>query len=139
MEVQVNMWAILLATASSMAVGAFWYSRPVFGDLWIKLAKLNPKAMEKRSAGPLILTAMLSFVTAYTLAHVSFLSNNFFHHSFLRDAVTTAFWLWLGLTAARIMVHDIFESRAKELTLITIFHEAATILIMGVIIGLMKP
>jgi hypothetical protein len=41
-------------------------------------------------------------VTAFVLAHVTFVANKFFHNSFLSDALQTAFWLWLGFTAARL-------------------------------------
>ena len=139
MEVQINIWAVLLATASSMVVGSIWYARSVFGNTWMKLAKLNPKDMGKASVLPLLLTVVLSFLTAYILAHVAYLSHQFFHDSFLHDALSTAFWLWVGLTAARIAVHDLFERRPGKLTILTIAHELVTIMLMGLIIGLMKP
>ena len=136
MDVQVNYWAVLIAMFSSMAVGSIWYSRGVFGNTWIKLAKIN---MSKNGSAvlPIVATAIVSLITAYVLAHVAFLSNQFFHNSFLQDAVTTAFWLWLGLTAARFITHDAFEGRPVKLTVINISHEFVTILIMGAIIGLM--
>ena len=136
MDVQVNYWAVLIAMLSSMAVGSIWYSRGVFGNTWIKLAKIT---MSKNGSAvlPIVATAIVSLITAYVLAHVAFLSNQFFHNSFLQDAVTTAFWLWLGLTAARFITHDAFEGRPVKLTVINISHEFVTILIMGAIIGLM--
>jgi hypothetical protein len=50
-----------------------------------------------------------------------------------------SFWPWLGLTAARIAVHDLFENRPNRLTLLTIGHELVTLLAMALIIGLLKP
>lgn len=77
-----------------------------------------------------------SLVTAYVLAHVTFLSHSFFKNdSFLQDALATAFWLWVGLTVARIFVHDIFEGRPWKLMLLTVGHELVTLLAMGLIIG----
>jgi hypothetical protein len=139
MEVQVNIWAVLLATASSMVVGSIWYAKPVFGNIWMKAAKVDPKKMDAGAPKAIILTVIMSFVTAYVIAHVAFLSNKFFGHSFLQDAVTTAFWLWLGMTGARLIVHDLFEHRPKALTLLNVFHELVTIMIMGLVIGLLKP
>jgi hypothetical protein len=78
-----------------------------------------------------------SLITAYVLAHVTFLSNNFFHNSYLQDALTTAFWVWLGFTAVRLFTHDVFEGRRKKLTLLNSAHELVTFLVMGLIIGLM--
>ena len=64
---------------------------------------------------------------------------HFFNNSFLQDAITTGFWLWLGLIAARIITHDAFEGRPKRLTLLTISHELVTIMAMAGIIGLIQP
>jgi len=139
MDVHVNLWAVLLATASSMIVGAAWYAKPVFGNVWMKLTKMDAKKMQSGAPVAILLTIVMSLVTAYVLAHVSYLSNRFFHHSFFQDAVTTAFWLWLGLTATRLVVHDVFERRPKALTLLNIAHEFVTIMIMGLIIGAFKP
>lgn len=137
MEVSVNYWAVLLAAASSMVVGSIWYARGVFGNTWAKLAKVD---MDKKVSGGQMATLMgltfvASLVTAYVLAHVTFLSNQFFDNSYMQDALSTAFWLWLGFTAARILTHDLFEGRRKKLTLLTWGNELVTIMLMGVIIG----
>jgi hypothetical protein len=136
MEVQVNWLAVILATLSTMVVGSIWYSKNVLGNTWIKLAKLDPKKMKQSGIKPILVTVVVSFLTAYILAHVSFLSNQFFKDSFLQDSLTTAFWMWLGFTAARIITHDSFEGRPKKLTLLTISHELITFMVMGLIIGL---
>ncbi len=122
---------------SSMVVGSIWYARGVFGNTWIKLAKIDLKKPGYPMWVPLVATAVVSLITAYILAHVAFLSNKFFGNSFLQDSLTTAFWLWLGFTAARFITHDAFEGRPWKLTLLTISHEFVTILIMAAIIGLM--
>ncbi len=139
MEVEINFWAVLLATVSSMVVGTIWYAKGVFGKTWAKLVKidLNDKKMKEGAPKAIALTILVSFITAYVLAHLSFLSHEFFKNSFLQDSLTTAFWVWLGFTAARIITHDVFERRPAKLTFITITHEFVTIMVMGLIIGLM--
>jgi hypothetical protein len=136
MEVQVNLWAVLAAMASSMVVGSIWYARGVFGNTWIKLAKIDMKK-DASAAGPIALTAVVSLITAYVLAHVAYLSNQFFQNSFLQDSLTTAFWLWLGFTAARFATHDAFEGRPAKLTALNLGNEFVTIMVMGLIIGLL--
>src|SRR5438046_1603210 len=100
MTVNINMIAVLLATLSSMIVGTIWYSRSVFGNTWAKLAglKLDDPKMKKGAGMAIATTIVVSFITAYVLAHISFIANAYFHDSFLKDSVTTAFWLWLGFT-----------------------------------------
>jgi hypothetical protein len=137
MNVDVNYLAVFLAAASSMVVGAVWYARPVFGNLWQSLVGLNEKQMKESAPMALGGAFVLSLVTAYVLAHVTFLSNDYFGNSFLQDALSTAFWLWLGLTAARMAVHDLFERRRKKLMLLNVAHEFVTLMVMGLIIGVL--
>lgn len=140
MEVSVNYLAVVLAAVSSMVVGALWYSPAGFFKLWQKLAGIKHDP-GKMSGGKMAFTYgtvfVASLVTAYILAHVAFLSNHFFRHSFLQDSLSTAFWLWLGFTAARFYVHDSFDGRRKKLTLLNSAHELVTALVMALIIGLM--
>ena len=136
MDVEVNVWAVLAATASSMVVGSIWYAQSVFGKTWIKLAKIDLKKDRGSVAKPIGITLTVSLITAYVLAHVAFLSNEFFGNSFLQDSLTTAFWLWLGFTAARFITHDAFEGRPAKLTALNVTHEFVTIMLMGLIIGL---
>lgn len=139
MDVQVNIWAVLLATVASMVVGSIWYAKAVFGKTWFKLVGMTDEKAKKGATKAIVMTVVASLVTAYILAHVTYLSNHFFGHSFLQDALTTAFWLWLGLTAARFVTHDAFEQRPMQLTAITLAHELVTLEVMALVIGLLKP
>ena len=85
------------------------------------------------------LTFLASLVTAFVLAHVTYLSNHFFSGSYLTSALQTAFWLWLGFTAARILTHDLFEQRPRALSLLTFGNELLTVLVMALVIGVLKP
>jgi len=141
--VEVNAWAVVLAAVSSMVVGSLWYMPGMFGKPWMKMTGVKPDKMRGATPGAMVWmygsVFVASLVTAYVLAHVAFLANRFFGNSFMSDALQTAFWLWLGLTAARLYVHDTFEGRRKKLTLINAFHELATVMVMALIIGAMKP
>jgi len=137
MEVQINIWAVLLAMASSMVVGSIWYAQGVFGKTWAKLAKVDMSKKDVSVAKPIIVTIVVSLVTAYVLAHVTYLAHVFYpQHSFLGCALLTALWVWGGFTAARFITHDAFEGRPFKLTFINIAHEFVTLMLMGLIIGL---
>lgn len=131
--VEINFWGVLAAMVASMIVGSIWYSQGVFGKTWMKLANVKPS--ENSAFKPMAFMVVCSFLTAYVLAHVAYLSNQYFGNSFLKDSLQTAFWAWLGFTAARVVTHDAFENRPMKLTAITIAHELATFLAMGAAIG----
>lgn len=136
MEVEVNYLAVVAAMLSTMVVGSIWYARSVFGNTWIKLAKIDMAKNKGNVLKPIAITAVVSLITAYVLAHVTYLSNQFFGNSFLQDALATAFWMWLGFVAARFITHDAFEGRPSQLTLLNISNEFVTLIVMGLVIGL---
>lgn len=138
MDVQVNWLAIVLAAVSSMVVGSIWYMPSVFGKAWMKYTgiKMDRNPDTKKMISMYSMTFLASLLTAFILAHVTYLAHHFYNGTFLSDALTTGFWLWLGFTAARLLVHDIFEYRRKKLTLINAGHELVTIMVMALIIGL---
>lgn len=139
MDVEINYVAVLLATLSSMVVGSIWYAPPVFGNMWMRLANLKQRDLEKNGFKPILISIVASLVMAYVLAHFTFLAHQFYlsEYSFFATSLITATWAWLGFTAARFITHDAFEGRRKKLTLLNITHELVTFLAMGLIIGLL--
>lgn len=135
MDVQVNLVAVLLAAVSSMAVGAFWYGKPGFFRPWVRLAKLDEKKASQPNPEGLAVAFISSLIMAYVLAHVTFLSNQYFSNSFMNDALTTGFWMWLGFQGLRMLMMDMFEGRRKKLTLINAGSALVTIMVMALIIG----
>lgn len=135
MSIEVNYVAVLLATLSSMVVGAIWYMPQIFGKSWMKLTKVDPSKTPSNPLKIYGLTLLASFLTAYVLAHTTFIANQVIGSSYMSSAISTAFWLWLGFIASRLLVHDLFEQRPTKLTLLNAGHEFATVMIMALIIG----
>jgi hypothetical protein len=137
MDVQINWLAVVLAMVASMVVGMVWYAKGVFGAKWMKLVGMTDAKASKGAGQAIAVTVVVSLITAYVLAHVTYLSNSFFGNSFLQDALATAFWMWLGFGAARFITHDAFEQRPTELTVMNVMHELVTFMAMGLVIGLL--
>ena len=131
---EINWLAVLLATVSSMVVGAIWYAKPVFGTRWMRLTGLTDENM-KGAALPLIITFVVSFFTAAVLAGSAAIAQHFYEGNFLLNAVLTAVILWIGFTASRMITHDLFDRRPSSLTVLNLAHELVTIVVMGLIIG----
>jgi hypothetical protein len=139
MEVEVNFLAVLLAAIVVMVVGSVWYAKPVFGTTWAKLVKLDDNKMRKGAAKAMAMAFVAALVTAYVLAHVTYLSYSFFDTSFMSSAISTAFWLWLGISATTIVTHNGFEQKPDKLTILALGNQLVTFLAMGVIIGWLAP
>ncbi|MEB0002579.1 MULTISPECIES: DUF1761 domain-containing protein [Cryobacterium] len=133
---EINIWAVLLATASSMAVGSVWYSRRVFGGYWMRTVGHDEESMRGNAVAPIVITVLVSFVTAWVLAGAIAITQNFYGGSFLANALLTALILWAGFTAARMVTHDVFDRRPAGLTVLNLAHELVTLEVMALIIGL---
>ena len=136
---EINYWAVLLATASSMIVGSIWYAPKVFGPRWSKLANVDMDRPGASATMAIITTVIVSFATAWVLAGASAIAWHFYDGSFFWAAVVTGVLLWAGFTAARFITHDAFEGRPTALTTMNIAHEIVTIVVMAVIIGVWPP
>ncbi|MDB5170203.1 MAG: hypothetical protein JWN82_599 [Candidatus Saccharibacteria bacterium] len=135
MDVEVNYLAVLLATVAAMVVGYVWYNPKVFGNAWIKLAKIDPKASNMTwSMGSALVG---SFLMAFVLAHLTFLANSFYNNEFIYDALLTGFWVWLGFQFLRPFMHDQFNQRRKKESLIHMGNDFVTIMVMALVIGLL--
>lgn len=135
----INYIAVVLATVSSMIVGAIWYTPKVFGDYWMKKSGVSPSGNAKDAIRPMVVTVLVSFVTAWVLAGAAWISFDFYGGPFLVNALVTAAILWAGFTAARFVTHDQFDGRPAGLTVLNCAHELVTVLVMAVIIGVWPP
>jgi hypothetical protein len=136
---EVNYWAVVVATLSTLVVGSVWYTPKVFGTRWMRLAKVDQKAAEAAGIWPIVVTVIVSFLTAWVLAGAIYISWEFYEGSFFTAAIVTSVLLWIGFTAARMVTHDAFEGRPPALTTLNLAHELVTILVMAVIIGVWPP
>lgn len=135
MAVEVNYLAVVLAAISSLVIGSVWYSNMAFGKTWAKLVGLNEDSLKKGAVVAIAGAFVLALLTAYIIAHVTYISQAFFKVSFLSSALQTGFWLWLGISMTTVVTHALFEQRRKKLIGLTIAHQLVDYLVMGAIIG----
>ncbi len=136
---EINYWAVILATLSTMIVGTVWYTPKVFGDRWAKLAGVDMNRPGASAVIPIVVTVFVSFLSAWVLAGATTIAWHFYEGSYLWAAVLTGIILWAGFTAARFITHDAFEGRPTNLTVINIAHELVTVVVMAIIIGVWPP
>ena len=138
---EINYWAVLIATASSMVVGSIWYTPKVFGTRWAKLANVDMdrpgasrRAPDHRDGD----RQLRHGVGARRRDRRSRGTSTAAATCWTRDRHRRSI-LWAGFTAARFITHDAFEGRPTSLTVMNIAHELVTVLIMALIIGVWPP
>jgi hypothetical protein len=80
---------------------------------------------------------VLSLVTAYVLAHVMALSENFYHNPMMTTGLMTAFWSWLGFVMPVQLTAAIFGDKNFKLFGIDTGYQLVSLLAMGVVLALL--
>ena|SRR3990167_8247050 len=125
-NVDINMWAVLVATVVNMVVGSFWYSKSLFGKEWAKVVGRKLEEMGSGGKGYAV-AAVGALIQAYVLAHfVQYAGSTSFW-----DGMITGAWLWLGFVAVVIAVNMVFECRSWALWKINAGYFLAVLLING--------
>jgi hypothetical protein len=128
--------SIVLAAMANMVIGALWYSRIFFGNVWIKLLKLSPKDIEDANTSiPYVITGVGSLV----MAGILWLAYTNVGDGLGLDGVLVGATIgglgWLGFTAPTQLANALFESKPIKLYLIDVCYPLVSFIVMGIIIG----
>ncbi|MBI3626752.1 DUF1761 domain-containing protein [Candidatus Uhrbacteria bacterium] len=132
-QINVNLWAVLVAAIVQMAIGFAWYSKALFGAKWLALIGKTEEDMKKGgSMGKVMgLSFVSSLIMAYVLAHVLFLIDA----TTVTMGLQAGFWLWLGFVATTSFMKVLYEHRSKKLYLIDVGYYLVCMLAMGAILA----
>ncbi len=130
---------IVLAAVAQFAIGMLWYSPVLFGNLWMKLAKMGPDPKEpmretqKKMMKALGTNFIMSLVTAYVLAHFIIL----FGITTVQSGMFLAFWTWIGFYATTALGDHMYSKNPTQLLLINTGYRLVSIVAMcAILIGL---
>lgn len=126
----INWPAVLVAAASSFAIGGLWYNPSVFGTAWMKDSNLSQEQIEKSNMSKTFgFAALFSLIAAANLA------------AFLAEPTTTTTWgatagflagIW---TFGAIATHSIFEQKSWRHIFINGGYSIISLVVMGAILG----
>lgn len=125
-----NWLAVLAAAVTAFLIGAVWYSRKLFGTVWMREIGLTDEAMSQSNM-PLIFggTFVLQFVGATALAIFLGPASDWL------TGLQTGLLVGLCLIATAYGITYFFEQRSLRLYFINAGHYVLMFAAMGVIIG----
>jgi hypothetical protein len=128
---ELNYWAVLLASLSTFLLGGIWYSPAVFGKAWMRENGFTEEGMKNSNMVKIFgLALVLALISAVNLA--MFLGPE-------KDVVMGAVWGFaagFGWVATFVGTHYLFERKSFTLFLINAGYSVVALTIMGVIIVL---
>jgi hypothetical protein len=139
MFANVSVWGVLLAAASAMVVGMLWYQKDLLGNQWMKLAGIDQKGMNERAKTAFPILIVVSLVTAYALAQVTAFAYAFAGGSWLESGLLAGTLCGIGFGATAVFAHGVFEPRDYRLMYINAGNRVVTLLVMGLVLGLLQP
>jgi hypothetical protein len=133
MDVQLNIWAVIVAALATFVIGGIWYSPAVFGKAWMKENNLTEEGLKNSNMVKIFgLAFLLAFVAAINLA--MFMGPE-------DKPEMGALWGFLagfGWVATFIGTHYLFERKSFKLFLINAGYSIVALTIMGVILAAWK-
>lgn len=127
-----NVWAVLVATLTTMVLGFLWYSPALFGNAWMKQIGLKKEDISGGSPLTYVFTALTALGGAFILALLFTMSDD------QTIGTGVALGLLVGLSIAlKVGMNYLFESRTFKLFLITSGYHLVSYAIAGIVIGAM--
>lgn len=127
-----NLWAIILAVVANQAIGAAWYSPPLFAKVWMKEVGHTPESIRE---GPRRQPFVVALVTAVVLAVALAWAHAAAGATGPLGGAVVGLIVGVGLVAMAVAPHYAFSGRSLRLYLIDQGHSVVAIVVMSVIIG----
>lgn len=124
---QIDLFSVFLAALVNMAIGFFWYSRWLFGELWMELSDAT---LEKKSFA-IVWSFLAAIVTAYVLAFLQMLLGV----TTVSDGMFVGFLAWIGFVATTQISEVIWGEAPFKLFLLETGCKLLILLAMGGILG----
>lgn len=132
-DVELNMWAIIVAIVGAQAIGAIWYSPVLFSKAWMKAVGKDHE--ELGSPTPALITALLLAVpTAVAMALVVAWSGA----STIVEGLMAGLVVGVGFALAMNATNGAFEGRSLALVGINVGHYGAVYLMQGALFAVWK-
>lgn len=127
----INWLAVLVAAVLFMIIGMFWYSPAAFGNQWMKLVGKTKKDIRSANSVPMYIGSFLvALVLSYVLAEFLLVTSSVT----LAEAISTAFWAWVGFTATFGLSNMMFQGKPPQLFAIDSGYYLVSMLLMAVIL-----
>lgn len=128
------MLGVFVAAVATMAFGALWYSKILFGDMWMRLMHGDGAQMPEFSSRSAMLhyaaAFVLEIVTAYALAYLFVLTRG----ETISQMAALVFWAWLGFMLPVLAASILWDNKPKKLFFLNSLHRLIALLIAGIVL-----
>ncbi|MBI2573004.1 DUF1761 domain-containing protein [Candidatus Woesearchaeota archaeon] len=129
--VSINYVAVLVAGLIQFVLGGLWYG-PLFGKLWMRLMKIDPKKMKPthmawRYVGGLLTALLMTFILAHFVSYAVATT--------ALEGVFVGLIAWLGFIATVAFGSVLWEQKPFSLYVLNVGYYLVCLLISGAILA----
>ena len=127
---QLNVWTIPVGAFIAFNLGWLWYSRFLFGKVWLRLGGKKPEELGKPA------TAMtISFISLLAMAAGMLAVHKYIGFLGVLDGPMFAAGIWLAFVATTMGTNYAFSGRPFWLWAIDSSYQLACLVIMGLVVA----
>ncbi|MHA2343546.1 MAG: DUF1761 domain-containing protein [Candidatus Hodarchaeales archaeon] len=130
-QVDINYLAVFVSAIVYMVIGMLWYSKAVFGDVWIGLIGFTEEEIEKAKKKGMGATMAVAFSAALVMSYVLAHFIDYTQAKSILEGVQTGFIIWLGFVATILISTVLWENRPVKLFLINVSYYLVALPGMG--------
>ena len=129
-DVQIDLFAVLIAAILYIFIGIVWYSKYLFGPLWIKLSGVKESEAGKDKM-QFLWSAIVALVVSYFIAFFE----AYLDVTTVSDGMFVGFCFWLGFVATTQIGPVIWGRMPFQLFFVNTGVKLLSYLVMGGVIG----
>jgi|ERR1051326_1846102 hypothetical protein len=130
-EIAINWLALVVAVLVRMALGAAWFSPPLFLKPWLAASGMSEAQMKAGMPKALTFDLVGTIVMAFVLVHAV----KYAGAQGIAQGAVVGFLNWLGFVAVTTLSATLHEHRPFKLWLINNGYQLVALLIMGAILA----
>jgi len=130
-EIAINWLALVVAVLVRMALGAAWFSPPLFFKPWLAVSGVSEAEMKAGMPKALAVDLLGAVIMAFVLVHAV----KYAGAQGIAQGAAVGFLNWLGFVAVTTLSATLHEHRPFKLWLISNGYQLVALLIMGAILA----
>lgn len=132
----INWLAVVIMTLAMYVIGMAWYSKPLFGNQWMKLSGITEAKMKKVSKAKMMQSMVGALFSAFVfVAVVAYFIQLAGAVTFGQGALI-GFYAWLGFLATTMLNGVFWKNEPWALYFLGIAHYLVVLIIVGGVLAI---
>jgi len=125
----ISILGVIAAAIAKIIIGSLWYSKLLFGQLWLRFSNVTPdaKSMQKAMAGSMVSSFVIASIMGCFMARLGINS--------IESALCFGFMAWLGFVATVSLENTLWNKQNITMYFISMGSHLIGILTMAVILS----